>query len=134
MNIKCGFIFFTMFVWNISHSKKHCLKNTQISNFMKFHPVGAEVFHVDVWADMTKISRLFAVLWRSLKLEHNDINWFQGVSCGNVCMSVGSWLICEADILMDIQKSCPSIILCNAVQNIRGSWKSKFSGSHKLEF
>jgi len=26
---------------------RHFSKNTQISNFTKFHPVGAELFHVD---------------------------------------------------------------------------------------
>ena len=30
-------------------------KNSQISNFMKTHPVGAELFHVDRRTDMTKI-------------------------------------------------------------------------------
>ena len=30
------------------------MRDTQISNFMKVHPVGAELFHVDGWKDMTK--------------------------------------------------------------------------------
>jgi len=34
-------------------------KNTQISNFIKIHPVGAELFHADRWkdgqTDMTKL-------------------------------------------------------------------------------
>jgi len=27
-----------------------------ISNFMKIYPVGAELFHVDRWIDMTKLN------------------------------------------------------------------------------
>jgi len=30
-------------------------KNTQISNFMKIRPVGAELFHADGQTDMTKL-------------------------------------------------------------------------------
>jgi hypothetical protein len=30
-------------------------KNTQISNFMKIHLVGAELFHMDARTDMTKL-------------------------------------------------------------------------------
>ena len=30
------------------------LRDTQISDFMKVRPVGAELFHVDGWEDMTK--------------------------------------------------------------------------------
>jgi len=30
-------------------------KNTQISNFIKFHPVGAELFHADRQTDMMKL-------------------------------------------------------------------------------
>ena len=30
-------------------------KNTQISNFMKIHRVGAEIFHADRQTDMTKL-------------------------------------------------------------------------------
>ena len=33
-----------------------CGKNTQISNFMKIRPVGAELFHADGWTDMTKLN------------------------------------------------------------------------------
>jgi hypothetical protein len=31
------------------------LKNTQISNFMKIHPVAATFFHADGQTDMTKL-------------------------------------------------------------------------------
>ena len=31
-------------------------KNTQISNFMKIHPVGAKLFHADGRTDMTKLT------------------------------------------------------------------------------
>jgi hypothetical protein len=31
-------------------------KNTQISNFMKIRPVGAELFHADGQTDMTKLT------------------------------------------------------------------------------
>ena len=31
------------------------IKNTQISNFMKIRPVGAELFHADGWTDMKKL-------------------------------------------------------------------------------
>jgi hypothetical protein len=31
------------------------LQNPQISNFMKICPVGAELFHVNGWTDMTKL-------------------------------------------------------------------------------
>jgi len=34
----------------------HITKNTQISNFMKLCPVGAEMFHADGWPDMMKIT------------------------------------------------------------------------------
>jgi hypothetical protein len=33
----------------------HLFKNTQISNFMKICPMGAEMFHADRWTDMTKL-------------------------------------------------------------------------------
>ena len=38
------------------------LKNTQISNFMKIRPVGAELFHADGQADVTKLIVAFAIL------------------------------------------------------------------------
>jgi hypothetical protein len=31
-------------------------KNTQLSNFMKLHPLGVELFHADGQRDMTKLS------------------------------------------------------------------------------
>jgi hypothetical protein len=35
------------------------LKNTQISNLIKIHPVGAELLHVDRWTDMRKLTVAF---------------------------------------------------------------------------
>jgi len=35
-------------------------KNTQISNFMKIRPVGAEVFHADGQTDVTKLLIAFS--------------------------------------------------------------------------
>jgi len=34
-------------------------KNTEISNFVKIRPVGAELFHVDQLTDMTKLTDAF---------------------------------------------------------------------------
>jgi len=34
-------------------------KNTQISNFMKIHSVGAKLFHADKWTDMLKLIVVF---------------------------------------------------------------------------
>jgi hypothetical protein len=34
-------------------------KNTQISNFVKIHPMGAELFHADGRADMAKLRAAF---------------------------------------------------------------------------
>jgi len=31
----------------------------QISNFMKIHPVGTKLFHVDRWTDMAKLTVAF---------------------------------------------------------------------------
>ena len=56
-------------------------QNTQISNFIKIHPVGAELFHVDGWtngrtdrsADMMKLIvafHNFLNVLRSLQLTH----------------------------------------------------------------
>jgi hypothetical protein len=37
------------------------------SNFVKIHPVGTELFHVDGQTDMTKEMSLFAIMWVRLK-------------------------------------------------------------------
>jgi hypothetical protein len=34
-------------------------KNPQISNFMKIHPVEADVFHEDGWTSMMKLTVMF---------------------------------------------------------------------------
>ena len=36
------------FKWNLNFHD-YCLKNIPISDFMKIHPVGSELFHVDEW-------------------------------------------------------------------------------------
>jgi hypothetical protein len=41
------------------HVKYIFFKNTQISNFMNIHPVGAKLFHVDRWTDMMKLIAAF---------------------------------------------------------------------------
>ena len=38
-----------------------------MSNFIKIHPVGVELFHADGQTDMTKLKSLFAVLRTRLK-------------------------------------------------------------------
>jgi len=35
------------------------LKNPQISNFIKIHPVGAQLFHADGWTDMMTLTVAF---------------------------------------------------------------------------
>jgi len=53
----------------------HSFKNTQISNFMKICPMGAEMFHADRWMDMTKLIialRNFANAPTRPKQEHMD--------------------------------------------------------------
>jgi len=42
-------------------------KNTQMTNFMKILPVGAELFHADGWTDMTKLIVAFRILRTRLK-------------------------------------------------------------------
>jgi len=44
-------------------------KNTQISNFMKIRPMGAELFHMDRRTDMTKL----IVAFRNFVNAHNNI-------------------------------------------------------------
>ena len=42
------------FWWNLNFLDR-VSKNTQVSNFIKFRPVGAELFHADGQTDMTKV-------------------------------------------------------------------------------
>ena len=42
-------------------------KNTQISNFIKIRPVGAELFHTDGQTDMTKLTVAFRNFAKVLK-------------------------------------------------------------------
>jgi hypothetical protein len=98
--IICVLIFTTILVWNISQCKKNSARydhkcimvfthstsyschilmkldrfsnNNQIPNFIKIHPVGVELFHVDrraEWeADTTKLKKsLFSILRTCLK-------------------------------------------------------------------
>jgi hypothetical protein len=39
----------------LEFSRQIFLKNTQISNFVRIHPVGVDFFHVDAKTDMTKL-------------------------------------------------------------------------------
>ena len=59
-------------------------KNTQISNIIKFRPVGAALFHEDGRKDgqtnITKLSRLLPILWRRLKIAHSA-TLFAGFVC-----------------------------------------------------
>jgi len=87
LNIRCVLIFYTISVWNISHSKKNSarynhrsrhkvpiilvrfkwnsnfldrfFKNNEMWNFMKVRPVGAELFHSGGRTDMTKLIVVF---------------------------------------------------------------------------
>ena len=43
-------------------------KNTQIWNFMKIRPMGAELFHADGRTDMTKLTAAFSNFANSLKI------------------------------------------------------------------
>jgi hypothetical protein len=49
-------------------------KKSQESNFIKFRPVGAELFHADRWTDMTKLIAAFRnlVLRRVLRIAKSD--------------------------------------------------------------
>ena len=49
-------------------------KNIQMSNFMKIHPVGAELFYVDKQTDMAKL--LITVVFRNFADAHKNENSF----------------------------------------------------------
>ena len=40
----------------------------RISNFTKIYPVGAELFHVDRWTDMAKLTVAFCNFWNTPKM------------------------------------------------------------------
>jgi len=58
-------------------SPRHISKNTQVSNFMKIRPVGAELFHTDGRTDMTKL----IVVFRNFANAHK--NWSQKIKTFN---------------------------------------------------
>jgi len=60
-------IILVRFKWNLNFLNRFS-KNTQISNFLKFYPVGAGFFHVYRWMDRHD----FAILWTCLK---NGVKW-----------------------------------------------------------
>jgi hypothetical protein len=53
-------------------------KNTEISNFMKIRPVGAELFHADRRTDMTKLMVAFRDFTNALTNEKS-----QGCPCAH---------------------------------------------------
>jgi hypothetical protein len=73
LHIKCVLFVYTTFACNISYSKNNWArydkkrifvvifeifsKNSQISNFMKIRPVGAEFFHADGRKDFSQVFR-----------------------------------------------------------------------------
>ena len=54
------------FQWNWNFLDRFS-KNIQKPNFVKFHPVGAELFHTDGRTEMTKLIVAFAILRTCLK-------------------------------------------------------------------
>jgi hypothetical protein len=48
------------------------LKNPPISNFMKIHPVGAELFHADGQTDMMKLMVAFCNFVNMPKNDNED--------------------------------------------------------------
>jgi len=52
----------------LDYSQQIFLKNTQISNFMKIHPVGAELFHAGRQTAMTKLTVTF---WNTVYAPKN---------------------------------------------------------------
>ena len=87
------------FEWNFDILDRFS-KNNQISNFMKIHPVGAELFHADGWmdgrTDMTKLAVAFRNLanapkktistasCRYLTSQSFSLGWSTGVPFGRL--------------------------------------------------
>jgi hypothetical protein len=53
-------------------------KNTKISNFIKIHPLGVELFHVDGQTDMTKVIVAFRNFANAPKSNRD-----KGKNCGS---------------------------------------------------
>ena len=65
------------FQWNLKFVDSFS-KNTQMLNFMKIRPVGAELFHVertDWRIDMTKLIITFRNFVKAAKKRKQVINW-----------------------------------------------------------
>jgi hypothetical protein len=62
------------FYWNLDFLNRFS-KKTEISNFKKIRPLGAELFHADRRADMTKVTVTFRSFANSLKNEKQNSNF-----------------------------------------------------------
>jgi len=61
-------------------------KNTQMSNFMKFRPVGAQLFYADERTDMTKLIVFFSQLYRRAQRQFYSL-WRWSTRAETCCRS-----------------------------------------------
>jgi hypothetical protein len=55
----------------LEFSRQISEKNAHVSNLIKTHPVGSELFHVGGQTDMTEAQSLFAILQKRLQIYMN---------------------------------------------------------------